>query len=1423
MKPSQIVAFAAVALCVANVLATPQLPFKRGTNCRGLDESAYSTSTWGKTYIYGLDSTYTDIKAKGFDFVRFSVDLTKYYDSNNDCLYTSGSYNITNIDTFLQKFIDAGLSPHLLMGRFQGGSMDSANAAHQAKFKRVWQLVADRYKDWPDSLVFELINEPPESTDEAVAVLNTLFAETVAVIRQTNPTRLILWPVANSGAAGSIEKKGWVELPEDHSNIAIVVHSYASGAFTHQGASWCTDANGNPMNYHVDLTDAHRLETRWDFGSVRQYAEAHPDIPLVLNEFGVMSGLSTPSEAYEWLFAMREFCESGNISWAHFEYTDYNNYQGFATRSAPTGDTWRTNVLEALFPKGWDDQPLTYGQLDLDSFSKRMTVLFAGYAGAETLTDFPVLVKLSSDIPGFSYSDFQMADGGDLRFADSSGKHIPHEIDTWNPNGVSTVWVRVPLLTASTSIFACYGCANPPPVQGKDVWNDDYVGVWHLGGASLPLRESSRKSVSFTQRNGRGLTFASPGVVGGSVAFDGGMSNSLIAVDHDAFDKYSKYTFEVWTKQSEHKQNAGILCKSRDYDVWRAYLMTDSGSATRLSLSKYGNAITDATDLFDAPVDGSWRHQVCSLDTTSTSGNVKGYLNGELAGTQSVKTNKFYTGAGYLVLGNTQPIGRNTSFNGSIDEVRISKCIRSADWVKASHDTVADASFATYFFGDVPPPEPERILYINVDAGATNTLDSTLVTEYITNIVKQGAGTLVASAIQDYTHLITVESGVWRGGASAGDFGAAGTTIDVKDGASLYLTGSNPSNLVANALSGKTVNLYGAKASSANAKIVFYNKTAKNIGSNVSINLKDSDEMFVIASGGTHVNMTSGTIDLGGHELRLKANGTGVRYELGATFKNGGSLVYDKCLLFAETYVPTLAQAGASGATLRLENAALNLKKAMSPNGWNIVCSNSFMTGNAVRFPATTGVPNWDGGVQFLKSSSIANYTGGYNVSNTVFNLKGAASGSGTLKVGPGWLNLHNATNTYSGKVTVNGQNLTGSNPILAGGGGIGLWNGADCFPSASSVTFTNTARLAFMDNTKCSVGNATFVALAGETQSISGGVYTARSTIAGITKTGAGTLLVDSPAQITGVADIQSGTLKVANRVAMGSTVDEMVAPQPVFSSIAFASGTALDLSGNYGFKVADLTGSPSVTNAGVFGVSGKWTLTDPGDVLNVTGENVVFGANDISGMLAFASGSTFDLSDEAAFSNAVVAAGAEGLVVARASWMLGESSLLGMTLALPQPAASISQNWEMRIDSENQTLRLFLNSSASGYAAWVAGKGLTGDDAAFDKETNGIKNGIRYAFDIDPASSTVGDPIIKVVFDSDGNPVVQSRNLASGRDDVTFGILATENLTNWDSATLIPMKKFSADGYWKPTASEDSTYVYPAKMFFKYTIEVQ
>ena len=841
MNIRAIVVSAAFALCASQAFAAPHFPFKRGTNCRGLDESPYSsTQSWfnqNKTYIYGLDSTYTDIKAKGFDFVRFSVDLTKYYDSANDCLYTSGSYNIETIDTIMQKFLNAGLSVHLLMGRFQNGDIDMTNDVHRALFKKVWRRTAERYQNWSDKVAFELLNEPKGWSQEAADAANSLFSETVSIIRQTNPTRYILWPLIDASCTWVLTKNGdppnfsLVNLPKNDPYIAIVIHFYGPFVFTHQGADWCTDSNGNKMNYHVDLTDAYRADIRRELKHVSLYAEAFPDVPIVLNEFGVMCGKSYESDAHEWLGTVREFCEAkSNMAWCHFEYTDFSNFKGMGSRSGPTGNTWRTNVIDALFPEGWDDEPGTYGMPDLAAFSKKMTVAFTGYAGTAPLTNFPVLVKLSTASPGFSYGDFQKSNGGDLRFVDSSGNLIPHEIDTWNSNGVSTVWVKVPQLSASARIYACYGCANPPAVTAMDVWDDNYVGVWHLNEGGLPLRESSRRSASFVQRSGEGISFSLEGVVGGSVAFDGGYSNAVIAVDHDNLDGFEAFTIETWTKQSSHKTNAGIIGKRMGYNNRASYYMYDNGSSTSLCATETGKSLAIQTSIASPTLNGSWIHQACSVDTTTSTGNVRGYLNGGPSATASKSCGRIYSGIGWLTLGNLNPGGKDNSFNGSIDEVRISKCVRSADWIKATHDTVANANFAAYAVEGVTPVEPDRILYVDVDAGVTNTLDASLVTENITNIVKQGSGVLVASAIPGYTGTITVEGGVWQGGASAGDFGGEGTVIDVLDGASLALRGANGNGLVENALSGKTVNLRGAKCSSALGKVVVSSTANVKIG-----------------------------------------------------------------------------------------------------------------------------------------------------------------------------------------------------------------------------------------------------------------------------------------------------------------------------------------------------------------------------------------------------------------------------------------------------------------------------------------------------------------------------------------------------------------------------------------------------------------
>ena len=69
------------------------------------------------------------------------------------------------------------------------------------------------------------------------------------------------------------------------------------------------------------------------------------------------------------------------------------------------------------------------------------------------LTNFPVLVRLSAAIPGFTY---EICKRGELRFFLPDGTPLAHEIDFWNENGESSVWVNMPILTSNTTFRACW-------------------------------------------------------------------------------------------------------------------------------------------------------------------------------------------------------------------------------------------------------------------------------------------------------------------------------------------------------------------------------------------------------------------------------------------------------------------------------------------------------------------------------------------------------------------------------------------------------------------------------------------------------------------------------------------------------------------------------------------------------------------------------------------------------------------------------------------------------------------------------------------------------------------------------------------------------------------------------------------------------
>ena len=138
--------------------------------------------------------------------------------------------------------------------------------------------------------------------------------------------------------------------------------------------------------------------------------------------------------------------------------------------------------------------------VDWTQYERSFNISFPGYAGSTTLTDFPVLVKLSAALNGFKYSACKVENGGDLRFSLPDGTLLQSEVDTWNTDGTSLVWVKVPQFNRQTKIVAHYGCATPAEVTPADVWSADYVGVWHLNESAVPMAESSGVSTPFSTR-----------------------------------------------------------------------------------------------------------------------------------------------------------------------------------------------------------------------------------------------------------------------------------------------------------------------------------------------------------------------------------------------------------------------------------------------------------------------------------------------------------------------------------------------------------------------------------------------------------------------------------------------------------------------------------------------------------------------------------------------------------------------------------------------------------------------------------------------------------------------------------------------------------------------------------------------------------
>ena len=350
--------------------------------------------------------------------------------------------------------------------------------------------------------------------------------------------------------------------------------------------------------------------------------------------------------------------------------------------------------LAAALCAGAPTAPAHAAELDTTPFAYRVTITVSGYTGASTLTNFPVLVKLGAGSPtGFDYADCA-TDGSDLRFADVDGNLIPHEVESWNTNGESFVWVRLPTLAGTATTFTAYfgtnGVSSLPEVFSTNVWTR-YAAVFH-GGASIA--DATGKSATVTPQSVSAAT--SGGRVGGAMTKGSGKGFTFSnPVTSGALGSIDNFSFSGWFKKSAG--STAVLFSNKGRSEWNGngfLALVEGGNYFSVGVGVDGagghqpNSNTGKGKL----AVGTWGHLAFSYDKSVT--RLDSYFNGEnIFGTDSAR---IILDPAKIVwsLGGFQDDAANC-FQGTMDELRVFNGSASADWLKAEYDSVADpASFA---------------------------------------------------------------------------------------------------------------------------------------------------------------------------------------------------------------------------------------------------------------------------------------------------------------------------------------------------------------------------------------------------------------------------------------------------------------------------------------------------------------------------------------------------------------------------------------------------------------------------------------------------------------------------------------------------------------------------------------------------------
>lgn len=388
-------------------------------------------------------------------------------------------------------------------------------------------------------------------------------------------------------------------------------------------------------------------------------------------------------------------------------------YSVLVSNLAPNTNYYFSFYASNASARAWPPAPSEFSTalLNPSDYSNRARITFNGYTHPTALANFPVLVRLGTEIPGFSYSQFASSSGGDLRFTDASGlAQLPYEIDAWQPGGVSSVWVQAPLLSGSSNfIWAYWGnpAATNPPASATNgaVWTA-YDLVWHLQNYGFPYYDSAAHYP--------GVSGNAPDLAGSFIDYFASFNGVSSYINAGPVNLGSAFTLSAWVYLNASATNIQTIWANKQ-GGWNSagqtlYINTYNTADGRVILET-GDGVngSNAETSSNAVTPGHWHLVSAAVDEANGAGAI--YVDGVNQTASSGIVTDFPNQSGLN-------LGRFTNsayyFNGWMDEARVRSGLAGADEIWAQWFNVSsNADFAA-----ISPVNPQPALSIVSNNGA---------------------------------------------------------------------------------------------------------------------------------------------------------------------------------------------------------------------------------------------------------------------------------------------------------------------------------------------------------------------------------------------------------------------------------------------------------------------------------------------------------------------------------------------------------------------------------------------------------------------------------------------------------------------------------------------------------------------------------